>query len=291
MFFTLEIHGQTIECENVPAKAPHIKCFFSDVKQKIGQEKNQIEITDDEIRDKIDSLPAFGIYKDNYFITGIPLNTTINKTTADVKFQISIRHRLTNSELPFNTFLYFTYTQKSFWDIYLKSSPFRDNNYNPGIGLGRYAIKDSRLVGGAFLQVEHESNGISDSASRSVNYVSLIGKYFFNESVYFRIKASVPYLYRKENADILDYKGLGNFSIDYKSKNSKWWFSAGISPTKNFSRINTTLNGGYRISSKFNQYIFGEYYNGTGDSQLDYKRKYSQIRIGIGIKPDFYSIF
>ena len=237
MFFTLEIHGQTIECENVPAKAPHIKCFFSDVKQKIGQEKNQIEITDDEIRDKIDSLPAFGIYKDNYFITGIPLNTTINKTTADVKFQISIRHRLTNSELPFNTFLYFTYTQKSFWDIYLKSSPFRDNNYNPGIGLGRYAIKDSRLVGGAFLQVEHESNGRSDSASRSVNYVSLIGKYFFNESVYFRIKASVPYLYRKENADILDSKGLENFQSIINQKTASGGSQRELVPLKIFQEL------------------------------------------------------
>ncbi len=94
--------------------------FGCKAEETFGQEKNQIEITDDEIRDKIDSLPAFGIYKENYFITGIPLNTTINKTTADVKFQVGIRHRLTNSELPFNTFLYFTYTQKSFWQICVK---------------------------------------------------------------------------------------------------------------------------------------------------------------------------
>lgn len=250
-----------------------------------------MEISEKEIINKIDSLPAFGIYKDNYMITGIALNAPVNGETADAKFQLSIRHRLTTSRLPFNTFLYFTYTQKSFWDIYQHSAPFKDNNYNPGIGIGRYALNDNKLVGGMFLMLEHESNGRNDIESRSINYLSLIGKYFFNDVLSFRIKVSIPFMFGEENEDILDYKGADNFSIDYKARNSKWWLSATLSPIKNKSRANSTISVAYRISTKFNQYIFGEFYNGTGDSLLEYSRYYSQIRVGIGIKPDFYTIF
>lgn len=49
-------------------------------------EKEAISIINDE--------PPFGIYKDTYLITGMPLNKAINSNTADAVFQISIRHRL-----------------------------------------------------------------------------------------------------------------------------------------------------------------------------------------------------
>lgn len=64
------------------------------------------------IRDSLDSQPAFGIYDEMYFVTGIPLNHAVTQYTADAKVQISFRHRLTKSNLPFNTFLFYTYTQK-----------------------------------------------------------------------------------------------------------------------------------------------------------------------------------
>ena len=35
---------------------------------------NQLEMTEEDIIKKIDSLPAFSIYKDNFFITGISLH-------------------------------------------------------------------------------------------------------------------------------------------------------------------------------------------------------------------------
>lgn len=107
----------------------------------------------------MDALPAFGVYKDHCFSAGIPLNESIDKNTADALFQISIRHRLTKSRFPFNTFLYFTYTQKSFWNIYAKSSSLRDSNYNPTLGLGKYIIRNNVSKGTAFLQIEHESHG------------------------------------------------------------------------------------------------------------------------------------
>jgi phospholipase A1 len=95
----------------------------------------------------------------------------------------------------------------------------------------------------------------------------------------------------EENSDILDYRGTGFFSADYKTSDNQWWFSGTYSPRKSVKALNLQLTAGYKISDKFNQYIFGELYSGTGDSLLDYKRKDTQLRVGICIKPDFYTVF
>jgi phospholipase A1 len=139
-----------------------------------------LEINDfDNTLKLIDRQPSFSMYKDNYVITGVPLNRGINKYTADIKFQLSIRQRLTKAVLPYNTFLMLTYTQKSFWDVYVKSSPFKDNNYNPGLSLVKPVIYRNHLYGVATLAFEHESNGKERLDSRGWNYFVLSGLYLY----------------------------------------------------------------------------------------------------------------
>lgn len=290
LFYVYEVRSQSsLEYQDTTRRS--LSTMIENVKTKIESDKLNLEISEEEIIRKTDSLPAFSIYKDNYFISGISLNERINNETADVKYQISIRHRLTKSLLPFDTFLYLTYTQKSFWDIYAKSAPFRDNNYNPGLGLGRYIIVNNKLTGATFLQLEHESNGQSDEESRDINLVSFSGKYFFTNNLSIKFKVSVPFLMGENNEDILDYRGTGNFTLDYKTRNDKWWFSGMFNPKKSVKSANVALTAGYKISDRFNQYIFGEFYSGTGDSMLDYKKQDLKLRVGICIKPDFYNVF
>lgn len=265
--------------------------ILENVKTKIESDKLYLKMSEEEIIRKADSLPAFSVFKDNYFISGVSLNEKINSETADVKYQISIRHRLTKSLLPFNTFLYMTYTQKSFWNLYAKSAPFRDNNYNPGLGVGRYIIVNNQLTGATFLQLEHESNGQNDEQSRDINLISFSGKYFFTNNLSIKFKVSVPFLMGENNEDILDYRGTGNFALDYKTRNDKWWFSGAVSPKKSVKSANVTLSAGYKVSDRFNQYLFGEFYSGTGDSMLDYRKRDLKLRVGMCIKPDFYNVF
>ncbi len=84
--------------------------------------KQERRIDEQEVYDGLQQFPnnqpSFGIYRDNYFITGVPTNQKINKYTADAKFQISFRQILFKSILPKNNLLALTYTQKSFWNIY-----------------------------------------------------------------------------------------------------------------------------------------------------------------------------
>lgn len=269
-----------------------LKNLIDGVKSKISQDSPNLAMSEDEIISYMDGLPPFSIYKDNYFITGIPLNGEINGETADAKFQISIRHRLTRSKLPFDTFLFLTYTQKTFWDIYRKSAPFRDSNYNPGVGLGRYIIVNERLTGVILLQLEHESNGCDSLESRSTNWIGLSGKYFLTSNLAISFKVTIPFLLENENnSDIYDYRGMGYFTTDYKTSNNKWWLSGAYSLRKSVKAANLKFTAGYKILDRFNQYIFGELYSGTGDSMLEYKRKDVQLRVGICIKPDFFSVF
>ncbi|WP_394700040.1 phospholipase A [uncultured Draconibacterium sp.] len=73
------------------------------------------------------------MFKDNYFVTGTTLNDEPKKYNSDAKFQISIKYRIMNKPFLYGFYPYLTYTQKSFWDIYLNSSPFAESNYNPGL--------------------------------------------------------------------------------------------------------------------------------------------------------------
>lgn len=264
------------------------------IKERLLQERGSLEILEEDVRRRLDSTHSFGILKDNYIITGNRLNKRVSANNADVKYQISFRQRITNSYLPFNTFIFVSYTQKSFWNIYEESAPFRDTNFNPGIGFGRYLISDdNRYIGSLFLQLEHESNGKDSIASRSWDFISASGKYYFNDRLFFRAKVWFPLvpLMGAENKDLITYKGFGDFSFDYRTSDERWWIAAKLTPRPRFSTFNTTLSVAYRVSEKFNQYFFLELFDGRGDSLLDYKHYDLKLRVGICIKPDFFSVF
>ncbi|WP_260202429.1 phospholipase A [Dysgonomonas capnocytophagoides] len=250
-----------------------------------------IEVSEDLVRSVLDKQAPFAVYKDNYMVTGIPLNKSVTRKTADAFFQFSIRHRVTRSVLPFNSFLYIIYSQKSFWDIYDKSSPFRDTNYNPGIGVGRYIIKNNKLKGAVMVSLEHESNGKAGEDSRSWNYLNLSAKYFYNMRLSAKAQVYLPYVDGGNNKDLLRYKGYGIFSVNYIDSKNLWWFSLNIIPWDQFINPNLHTSLSFRVSKNSNQYLTLDYYAGYGEGLLNYKKYTNQVRIGFTIKPDFFSAY
>lgn len=250
-----------------------------------------IEVSDELVRKVLDRQAPFAVYKDNYMVTGIPLNKSINRKSADAFFQFSIRHRVTKSVLPFNSFLYITYSQKSFWDIYDESSPFRDTNYNPGLGIGRYVIKGNKLKGAMMVSLEHESNGKADLESRSWNYINLSAKYFYNMRTSVKAQVYLPYVDGGNNKNLLKYKGYGILSVNAIDKKHLWWFSLNIIPRDKLINPNLHTSLSYRVSKNSNQYLTLDYYAGYGEGLLNYTKYTNQIRIGFTIKPDFFSAY
>ena len=149
-------------------------------------------INTDSVRRAFDDGPYFGLYKDNYFIVGVPVGEKITRQNSNIKFQISIAQRLTRSSLPFGTYLYLFYSQKCFWNIFEDSMPMTDLNFNPGIGLTKPLFVKGRFVGKVSLIAEHESNGRDGAASRSWNRISLAGSIMIDPHILVHSKVWLP---------------------------------------------------------------------------------------------------
>lgn len=246
----------------------------------------------DSILRKLDDMPSFGIYKDNYFIVGTDMFKKPTDLNSDAKFQVSIRHRLTNSTLPFKTYFFLTYTQKAFWNVFQESFPFRDLNFNPTLGLGKFLVRDNRFLGSLTFQFEHESNGKDGTDSRSWNKVSFSSNFVLNDHWSFQAKAWIPIVDSKNNKDIVSRSGWGFVAMDYFSPKRK--YNIGCVLTKRGGvnlNANIELNMSVRLFSDDNQYLFLQYYNGYGESMLDYKQYRQRIRLGIVIKPSFLTTY
>jgi Outer membrane phospholipase A len=247
-----------------------------------------LQVEKSQAMEQFDKQLSFGMYKDNYFITGVPTNKAINNLTADAKFQISIRQRLIKSIMPFETQLMLIYTQKSFWNIYDESSPFADNNYNPGLLLIKPVIDKNQLLGVASFSFEHESNGRQGLESRSWNYFTLSGIYFFNAYFYAQVKLWYGWI-GGENPDLFDYRGYGLVALNYRSFNDKFGVSFVINPCK--ETVNTQLELTFQPNKNANQYLFLQWYQGYGESLLEYNQYASMVRIGICIKPAMRNLY
>lgn len=245
----------------------------------------------DSIKNDFDNQPYFGLYKDNYFIFGPSLNHPDKKNT-NIKFQISIAQRLTKSTLPWGTYLYLFYSQKCFWNVLENSMPMTDLNFNPGIGLTKPLYVKNRFIGKVTLVLEHESNGRDSIQSRSWNKVSLAGNIMIDRCLMVHGKAWIPIIDGMNNKDILHYSGIYQVGMTVSSRNQR--LQGSVILTKrlgNFFNYNTVLELAYRFFKRDNQYFFLQYYNGYGEGLLDYKVFKNQIRIGIVIKPRFFSEF
>lgn len=246
----------------------------------------------DSIFNQFDSQPSFSIYKDNYFVVGTELFKKPTKYNSDAKFQISIRQRLTNSTLPFKTYFFLTYTQRAFWDIFQESFPFRDLNFNPTLGLGRALVRDNRLIGLISMQFEHESNGKSEEESRSWNKVSFSTSLIMNDNWNMEAKVWIPIVDGENNRNIVKYAGWGYFAANYSSPKQKYNMSCMVVKRGGFNlNANVVLDFSIRLFSDDNQYLFVQYYNGYGESLLDYNQYRQRIRVGILIKPQFRLFF
>ena len=245
----------------------------------------------DSVRRYLESGPHFTLFKDNYFIGGTPLGQKIKANNTNVKFQLSISQRLTKSVLPFDTYLFLNFSQKTIWNVMEKSMPMRDMNFNPGIGIGHLIIHKNKYIGRSFIMLEHESNGKDSLASRSWNKVSASTSIMLSKRLNAQIKLWIPIIDSENNRDILEYNGIGHLGLDYISSNQR--FQAGLLTTwrtKSFS-FNTQWEFSYKLNKKVNQFLFIQYYNGYGENLLDYNQYKSVLRVGFVIKPQGFSIY
>lgn len=212
-------------------------------------------------------------------------------TDTDAKLELSFKYQLLGhpGDGHWYSGFHFAYTQRMFWDIAANSAPFRDVNYQPEFlyiyTLPKNEAGDQLSVRGGFL---HESNGRDGDASRGYNIVYVqptldvpIGGW--TASIGPRIFKYV--IGRDNNPDIARYRGHQAlaFSIgqDQGLKLSTW------------SRVNFSTGKGsvdadlsYPLTGLWHDlplYVVVQGFTGYGEDLLDYDRKQTRLRVGIGI--------
>ena len=265
--------------------------LYPDLQAQLVTGENQKEFVDS-LKHELDYGPYFGLYKDNYFIVGTSPFHKPTSTNSDVKFQISLGIRLTDATLPWNSFIFLMYTQKTFWNVFQESLPIKDINFNPGIGWSKPFFNKDRYVGKLTLMIEHESNGRDGAASRSWNRISVSASSIIDKWLMVHAKIWYPIIDSGNNKDILKYCGIYQSGVVITTPDKK--FAFGITWVKRSGwnlNFNTIWEFTWRVHKKSNLNLFAQYYNGYGESLINYNQFTSMLRIGLVFKPKFFSEF
>lgn len=251
----------------------------------------QFPLDKDSIDKIITRLPAFSIYKDNYFVTGVHLGEKPTSNTMDAKFQFSFKQRLDDKPSILGAYPYLTYTQKSFWKVYKDSSPFEESNYNPGLMLLKPVYRDNKFFGVLTMGVEHESNGRDSIYSRSFNAVSVGFTRIFSPKLFVTVKAWIPFLI-DNNPSLPRYIGYTEGQLQWIILRNRLFFDVTLRKGADWDfkgSINSAIS--YRLTKNANQLITLQYWQGYSESLIDFKRERGMLRIGFVLKPTFYRFY
>ena len=233
------------------------------------------------IEKKKSQYPVLGLWKQNYIATGFATNKPVSQYTSDVKFQLSIALRLWSIRGKVDFFA--TYSQRSIWDIYQKSCPFRETAYNPGVWVAWQTTDKVRLLFG----IEHESNGIGNNDSRSFNYATAACLYEPLENWSFGARAWYGYFFHNEdiNQNYFRYRGIMQLWGTFHTHNDRFSVTALVNPTITFTKFNAQVEASWRIAKRDDWLprLFVQYCYGYGETMIDYNRRTSKIRIGISL--------
>lgn len=237
---------------------------------------------------------SLSTHRQNYFLP-FTYNSNPNRDTYDdagenkpsnieVKFQLSFKVLLWEKIFWDKGDLFFGYTQLSFWQLYDKklSSPFRETNYEPEIFFKfdtEFEVLGltNRLI---TIGVNHESNGKSGDLSRSWNRIFAViaadrGNFAIALKPWYRIPEDND---DDDNPNIEKYMGYGELFGAYRLKGHVFSFMFRNNLRQN-NRGAVELGWSYPITH--NLRLYAQYFNGYGESLVDYD--HSVNRIGVGI--------
>lgn len=203
----------------------------------------------------------------------------------EAKYQISFKVPLLTGWLDERTTLWFGYTQKSFWQLYNTddSAPFRETNYEPEIFL-RYAANfdiGPGTLNGVTLGLNHVSNGQSEPRSRSWNRIVGSAAYSYDRWLFM-----VQPWYRlpendsdNDNPDIERYLGYANYLAIYKWSEDRTLSLTLQNNLRSDNKTSVELGYSFPLGDTIKGYV--QYFNGYGESLIDYNERIQRIGIGI----------
>ncbi|MBB1321476.1 MAG: phospholipase A [Shewanella vesiculosa] len=211
----------------------------------------------------------------------------------EAKFQISFKFPIMYNVFGDNGHLFFAYTNQSYWQVYNEeaSSPFRETNHEPEVFM--LFNNDWKIAGftNSFLGVGavHQSNGQTNQLSRSWNriYGSAIfdrGPFALGLRVWWRIpedaKEDINSAKGDDNPDIGSY--MGNFELTGVYGLDEHRFTMLLrNNLRDNNRGAVELTWSYPIIGTLR--VYTQYFNGYGESLIDYNHHNQRIGIGIAL--------
>ena len=214
----------------------------------------------------------------------------------EAKLQVSFKVPLNEDDIFFpNDGVYLGFTMKSFWQVYNKklSAPFRETNYRPEVFY--QTPISSQALGGAWIGrigFEHESNGRSQLLSRSWNRV-FVGVGFLKDrwALYLQPWYRLPEDAKEDdgdpntplspkgddNPDIEDFLGHYEFLGVYNAQNYE--FTNMIRHNFQTGKGSIELGVSFPLWGRLKGFV--QYYNGYGESLIDYDHRVQRIGLGL----------
>ncbi len=233
----------------------------------------------------------FGLHEAIYFIYG--------PDAPAAKFQISFKYRLMqlkpSEEQGFTHNFQVGYTQRSLWDIKASSSPFYDTSYMPELMLESLAPMPTDLDRiftplGTQLGFKHESNGRDGPNSRSLNTVVLRGAFVLGHLDQWHLTV-VPEIFTyvsslDDNPGLEDYRGHGRLRLFFEKNSRRPALGYSVHAGDDFRhathQVDLTIPFRTRLLNVETAFLI-QYFNGYGESLLDYTQKSETVRAGVSL--------
>ncbi len=215
--------------------------------------------------------PYFSIYENNTPNQQLIMH---NEFKSQLSFYVPVFTNLFNNP---NKSLNIAYTQLNYWQVYAASQYFRETNYEPEI-----FFEDHFHPNWLFrMGVDHQSNGrgglLERSWNRAIETVQFSGEnWLVSLSVWQLIfKSQSADLH---NPDIAYYLGHDSLLFSYKIKDVRASVQLqNLESGMHRGSVTGTLS--YPISKHFS--IYGQYFNGYGQSLIEYNHATQGVGIGI----------
>ncbi|MBU1658932.1 phospholipase A [bacterium] len=219
---------------------------------------------------------------------------------SEAELQVSLKINVGNNLFGLNEMYYMAYSHLSFWQVYAKSSPFRETNYNPEI-FALFPIDDNsdfglRSVTFGFSHLSNGQGNIEESIdsntstipaelqpyvinrSRSINYLSSTIR-FQHDALITDLKIWMPFTANgdlSDNPDIMDYTGFS--SIRFRYFHNKHLFT--LMGRMNFITANGALETTYSYPLVDDVFLYAKIFSGYGESLIDYNNYITKFAIG-----------
>jgi phospholipase A1/A2 len=240
----------------------------------------------------VNYLLPFGYRKGSYE-SYVPSDQYKN---VEAELQISFRLDFFGNLFGLHEIYTAAYTQRSFWQIYATSAPFRETNYQPELFVTFPTYVRKMPLKAVMVGFGHQSNGQGDitdanlsadpdlapylrNRSRSWNYlwgeaVMQFGSVFTEFKLWYRL----PEQGKDDNPDLIDYFGHGDvkFILPYGKSVTTLLLRQNFMTGKGAQE----LTWSYPIDDRENIFWYLKVFSGYGESLIDYNNYVTKFSVG-----------